>query len=120
MAVQVVDEAGQIGTASQTVSVTLTAPGAAFTINPSPATVGSPVTFDGLSSTSTSGVVRYEWQFDVTAVDPAHPSGVVSTLAPTSAITHTYLVAGTYTIGLTIFDSNGQASGTVTHTLVVQ
>ena len=41
-------------------------------------------------------------------------------MAPTSTITHTYQAAGTYTIALTVYDLNGQASSTVTHTLVVQ
>ena len=50
------------------------------------------VTFDGLTSANTGGVVRYEWNFDATAVDAAHPSGVQSTTAPTTTITHTLVV----------------------------
>jgi PKD repeat protein len=115
----VVDEAGQIGTSSQSITVSLAAPGAAFTIAPSPARVGVPVTFDGLTSTTTGGVARYEWWFDLTGVDAAHPAGVRSTTAPTSTITHTYQLAGTYTIQLIVYDRNGQASSAVTHTLVV-
>ncbi len=108
----VVDESGQIGTTTQTVSVTLGTPGAIFTMSPSPATVGSPVTFNGVGSSSTSPIARYEWNF-------GDSSPIVSTNAPTTSTTHTYGGAGDYTVTLTVYDNNG-ISHSVSHTLKVQ
>lgn len=108
----VTDETGQIGTNSQTIVVATGGPGAAFTMNPSPATVNQPVTFDGLTSTSTSAIARYEWNFnDGTPLESRN--------APTSTIQHTFTTTGSKTIDLTVYDANG-LSATVSKTLLVQ
>ncbi len=111
----VTDESGQIGTTTQTISVGASTPVAAFTMNPSPATVGVPVTFNGAPSTSPLPIARYEWNFD--AVGGTIP--IQSTTPPTTSIAYAYAVAGSYTVRLTVFDTSGVSTST-THVLLVQ
>jgi PKD repeat protein len=109
------DNTGRIATTTKTLSVKPGSdPTAAFTISPSPATVGAVVTFDGAPSTAVGPATkaRYEWDF-------GDGSAIVSTVAPTSSVTHSYSATGTYTIRLTVFDTNGRSNST-THTLLVQ
>lgn len=108
----VTDEVGQVGTVSQSIAATVGAPGAVFTMNPSPATVGATVTFDALGSSSTSPIQRYEWNF-------GDGTPIVSVNAPTTTTTHAFAVAGPYTVRLTVYDLNGSSS-TITHSLTVQ
>lgn len=108
----VTDETGQIGTTSQSIAVSIGAPGAVFTMNPSPATVGATVTFNALGSSSTSPIQRYEWTF-------GDASPVVSVNAPTTTTTHAYTAAGNYTVTLRVYDVNGTSS-TISHILTVQ
>lgn len=82
-------------------------PKAAFKITPN----GMMVTFDGaLSTDCDSTIVMYSWSFG----DTLTGSGV--------KIDHNFTTAGTYTVQLTVFDSNGKAdiiSQTVTVGTVV-
>lgn len=71
-----------------------TGPKSAFKITPN----GMAVTFDGGFSTDCdSTIVMYSWSFG----DTSTGSGV--------KVDHNYTVAGTYTVQLTVFDSNGKA-----------
>ena len=111
------DTAGRTATGTKTVPVTAGAdPTAQFTISPSPATVGAVVTFDGATSTAVAPatIARYEWNF-------GDGSPIVSTNPPFPpySTTHSYAATRTYTITLTVFDSNGRSNST-THTLLVQ
>lgn len=71
-------------------------------------TMGSVITFDGSESTDDKGIGSYSWDFD--AVD-----GVTSE-ASGATVTKAYSSAGTYTVTLTVTDTNGQ---TATDTLEV-
>lgn len=73
------------------------APTASFT--DTPATAGSPSTFDASASTASpeQSVVEYDWSFgDGTSAQSALPT-----------ISHTYATAGSYTVTLTVTDSAG-------------
>ena len=109
------DTTGRTATTTKTVTVKAgDAPSASFTLSPSPASVGATVTFSGASSAAVAPktVARYEWDF-------GDGSAVVSTVAPTSTITHAYAASGTYTIRLTVYDSAGLSTST-SRTLAVQ
>jgi PKD repeat protein len=78
---------------------------ASFNASPSNATVGQTVTFDGSASTPSTGatISDYTWDFgDGTGDD----SGGVAT------DTHAYSTPGTYTVKLTITDSNNETNST--------
>ena len=81
---------------------------ASFTSSPASPTAGV-VSFDASASTPSSGatIVNYVWSFG--------DGNAVATASPTLA--HTY-AAGTYTVKLTVTDSNG-SSASSTQTLVV-
>lgn len=122
----VLDDLGQKNTTS--LGVTATAPGgsggsttpvAAFTYSPSsPVATGTTVTFDASGSTSSLPIATYEWKFTCAS------SGCVSTdpitTGTTATQTHQYLLAGTFVVQLTIFDSSGKPSVAVTHQITVQ
>jgi PKD repeat protein len=104
---------GQTATTSKTVTVIAGSdPMAAFTVSPSPATVGAVITFDAAPSTASAAITRYEWDFGDGSV-------IQSVTPPTTTITHSYGVTGSFVIRLTVFDSSGR-SGTTTRTLLVQ
>ena len=110
----VTDSFGETGTTTQTVAVVASAlPTVSFTASPSPAGTGVAVTFDASASTAGAGatITNYAWSFgDTTA-------GVPNTASTTSAIvvkSAGYAVAASYTITLTITDSNGDtATGSI-------
>jgi PKD repeat protein len=119
------DNTGRVATKADTLTVTAIAtdPIARFTVDPSPTTVGTVVTFDGAASNAYPGdagppvipaktLVRYEWNF-------GDGSAIVSTFLADTDTTHSYAATGTYTIRLTVFDSSG-ASASTTRTLLVQ
>jgi PKD repeat protein len=66
------------------------------------------VTFNGLSSTDSNGVINsYSWNF-----------GDQSSIVTGSIISHTYAFTGTYQVTLTITDNNSQTS-TTTKTIII-
>jgi PKD repeat protein len=101
----VVDEAGQEGTVTQTLTVGSGNPTAVFTIAKAG---GNQIVADGTSSTAAPGanLVSWAWLWG----DGASSSGTVAA--------HTYAVAGTYTVTLTVTDSVGR-TGRATQNITV-
>jgi PKD repeat protein len=83
-------------------------PAAAFTFEPIAPLTGQSVTFDARTSSDDNGIASYAWSFADNGV----------TDATSSVVTHTYAAAGTYTVRLTVTDTNG-VSDDETHTIVV-
>jgi PKD repeat protein len=102
----VTDDLGRTASTSQTVTVgNALTPTANFAVSPSPASVGSLVVVDASTSTTSVGqtIVTYEWNFgDSTTISST----------PNRTYAHTYLVAGSYTITLTVTDSIGRKAST--------
>ncbi|MEO5824152.1 MAG: PKD domain-containing protein [Vicinamibacteraceae bacterium] len=105
----VTDSAGRTSTASKTVTVGNTVgPTAAFTVSPGTVAANAVAFFDGTVSTSTPGrtIVRYEWNFgDNQIVEGPRAE-------------HAFRIAGSYSVTLTVTDSNG-ASDTETKSVTV-
>jgi PKD repeat protein len=93
----VTDSYGVMATAAQTITI-VAPPMPNFTAN----CVGMICSFDASSTTSDSPIASYSWAFGDESTD--------TTSAPTD--THTYSKAGTYTVTLTVTDSNGE-TGTI-------
>ena len=104
----VTDNQGATGVTTNTVSVSSSAPTANITFAPSSPTVGQSVTFSGAASTAPSGrtITGYAWNFG----DGGTGVGVQPS--------HTYSVAGTYSVVLTVTDSLGQTAFTSTSVTV--
>ncbi len=82
-------------------------PKASFTFSPTTPTTGVLVTFNASASSDPDGtIVTYKWQFG----DGSKGTGVQPT--------HKYANAGTFTIKLTVTDSNGLAK-TTKHTITI-
>jgi PKD repeat protein len=105
----VTDSAGKTATSTKSITVGNTiAPTANFTISPSTISVGQVAFFDGSVSTATPGrsITRYEWNFgDNVPVEGVRQERVFSR-------------AGTYTVTLTVTDSNG-ATNSKTATVTI-
>ncbi len=78
-------------------------PVADFSFSPAAPTIGEPVSFTD-ASTSYDGITSWEWNFDIFDISPGldlsseqHPS-------------HTYAVAGIYTVQLTVREADGDFS----------
>lgn len=95
----VTDDVGLKGTASKTIAVSATAPGALvadFVFSPTDPVAGvTAVQFDASASSPQASITSYEWNFG---------DGALGTGLRTS---HTYAVAGTYNVTLVVRDANG-------------
>jgi PKD repeat protein len=102
----VTDSNGATGAANTT--VTVTGPPAPTAVIATPACTFRACTFDGTGSSTASGTITgYSWDFG--------DGGTATTAAPS----HTYGSPGTYTVKLTVTDSNGN-SGSASTSLTVQ
>ena len=107
----VTDETGQSATSAGTqipvaVPAAPAAPTAAFTFSPTLPRAGTPVNFNG--STSSASVVSWQWDFG---------DGVSSGTSSVPTVAHTF-AAGTWNVTLIVRDANGQR-GTATVAVTV-
>ena len=99
----VTDDRGATDTEVKTVNVAAPnqPPVARFTVSPSPATVGSPVTFDARASYDPDGFITdYRWDLN--------GDGVVD--ATGQIVTYTYFAPGLYQVTLYVTDNMGVSS----------
>jgi PKD repeat protein len=99
----VTDDAGNKATAAQGVTVGNTSPGglaANFTFSPTDPAPNTPVNFNASTSTGADPIVDYSWNFG----DGATANGS----SPTRA--HTFAVAGSYVVTLTVRDSKSRTA----------
>ena len=88
----------------------LAPPTATFTITPEQGVVGEAITFDASASFDSDGtIVTYIWYFGDENI----------TKTEDSKITHSYSVAGEYTVGLKVVDDHGIGGSSNTTTLMV-
>jgi PKD repeat protein len=83
-------------------------PVAAFTFEPAAPLVGQPIIFNAGTSSDDNGIAGYAWSFT--------DNGVIN--ATSSVASRTYTAAGTYTVRLTVTDSDGVSDDEV-RTIVV-
>jgi PKD repeat protein len=109
----ITDSSGATGQKSATVVVFTGDPVPVITASPSTATAGTLIGFSSAGSKTFGGatITSYSWNFG----DPASGGANSSALANP---THTFAAAGTYTVRLTITDSQGRSS-TVTATVTI-
>jgi len=95
-------DAGGASTAgSVQVQVGHFAPTAAYTATPSPVSVDHEVIFDGTGSTDPEGKpLAYAWSYTVGGGQP-------QSLGSSATVQHTFHVAGTYAVSLTVTDADG-------------
>ena len=105
----VTDDRGQIGTATQGVAVTDSAPVAAFVYSPLTPSVNQTIYFSASSSVPTNGrtIVEYLWIFG---------DGSATSDGPNT--THVYTVADEYAVQLFVTDDFGE-TGTTSQTITV-
>lgn len=106
----VVDNEGAMGQATQTINVTdnpdNTAPVAMFTAEPLSGTAPLTVSFDASSSTDEDGFITdFAWDWDGDGFDDNNGQGLVSP-------EHTFMVAGEFTVRLTVTDDGGLTDST--------
>jgi len=100
------DSAGQTAKSSQTITVNAR-PSASVSYSPSNPVILAPVTFTA-SATGGTQPYTYSWDFG----DGTTGSG--------SSVSHSYLLAGNYTVTLTVTDANGlKATASVTITVAL-
>ncbi len=85
----------------QRLSPAKTRPVAAFTVAPGS---GLTLNFDASGSSAPGGIADYVWQFNAT-------NGAQTVEQTTPTISHTFPSAGAYSVGLTIYESNGTSTG---------
>ena len=89
----------------------LAPPTATFTITPEQGVVGEAITFDASTSFDSDGtIVTYVWYFGDENI----------TKAEVPTITHSYSVAGEYTVGLKVVDDHGIGGSSNTTTITVK
>ncbi len=94
--------------AGVSVAIATRPPMAAFSSDANPSEAGQSVTFDASESSDqdsvggTPGITQYHWSFGDGATS--------STSAPT--VSHAYATAGTYRVGLTVIDDDGESAST--------
>jgi PKD repeat protein len=96
---RVTDDLGATDEATTTASISDTAPTASFTGNPTSGTVPLTVSFTN-NSTGYDQPLSYEWDFD--------NNGTVDSTAQNPS--YTYTTAGTYSVKLTVTDSDGSTN----------
>ena len=105
---------GRTGSAQTQVNVQpATGATAAFTFSPTAGTIATSFIFNaGTSTPSTGGsIVRYDWNFgEGTATEQCPGDSACSSNG--RSISHSFAAAGTYTVTLTIIDSNGASAST--------
>ena len=85
----------------------LAPPTATFTITPEQPVVGDPIAFDASASFDSDGIVKYVWDFgDKTSSEEMNT-------------THTYTIAGDYTVKLKVVDDHGISSRNTTTLTVI-
>jgi PKD repeat protein len=108
----VTDDIGKTGVTTKNVTVVSSGLAAAFVVSPTDPAPGTSVNFDASTSTAGAGrtITNYKWNF-------GDGSAIVNGDATAYKVTnHTFAVAGTYVVSLTITDDLGQ---TVTKTVEV-
>ena len=107
----VANDRGLSASTTQALSVAVGAPPTpSFTVSPSAAAVQETVYFNASTSTPGSGhsaITSYRWTFG----DGGTASGMTAT--------HSYAVAGTYTVQLTVTDESGQSNTSAGTTITV-
>jgi PKD repeat protein len=106
----VTDSAGRTGTTTKSLTVGNTiGPTAEFTVSPGQVLVNQLAFFDGTVSTATPGrtIARYQWNFGDNQIVEG------------PRVEHVFRTAGSYSVTLTVTDSNG-ATDTNTKTVSVQ
>lgn len=104
----VTDDAGQVGTATQSVTVggSGTGPQASLTVSPSAGTPSTNFFFDA-SASSTTGATIVEYRF-------TFGDGTPDVVGTSRTTTHRYATAGSYTARVTIRDSLGRTATATT------
>lgn len=103
------DDIGQTNTISRSVIVAIGGPGspsANFTFSPTSPTAGQAVFFNASTTTSSSAITSYQWDFG----DGTSGTGVTTS--------HPYRAAGTYEVILIVTDASGQRA-TITRGVAV-
>lgn len=120
----VTDDGGARGTTSKTVSVkdsSTAGPTPQFTVSPTPAAVNVMVNFDASQSTAQAGstITVYEWNFGDNLGYYQCPSVTPPCSSDGKRIQHAFGAAGTYTVTLSVTDSQNRKS-TTTKTVEVK
>jgi PKD repeat protein len=105
----VVDAAGNLASTTRTLTIAAP-PVAAFSVSATSTSTGTTLSFDGTASSTSGGgdqIQSYAWNFG--------DGGSAATAQPQ----HTYTTAGTYTVSLTVTDSNGLTSAPATRQITV-
>ncbi|MCH8937672.1 MAG: PKD domain-containing protein, partial [Gemmatimonadetes bacterium] len=98
------DDGGVSGVATAPVTIKDTDPMADFSFSPAAPTIGDPVSFTD-ASTSYDGITSWEWNFDIFDI-----SSGLDLLSIEQNPSHTYDVAGIYTVRLTVREADGDVS----------
>lgn len=108
----VFDNLNATSTISKTITVSANvvsnqAPMAVFNFLPVEPKINEAIIFNAASSTDLDGnIVLYDWNFG----DPSASSGQATSTTFTATTTHSYLLAGNYKTGLTVWDNQGATS----------